>query len=66
MSATELGKDEIIGIVEIMENEYANENRGIEIIRVDDSYQLCAKKENYEYIYPVFDKRSKPHPGLNI
>ena len=44
-----------------MKNEYANENRGIELIKIDDSYQLCAKKENYEYLYPIFDKRSKPN-----
>lgn len=61
MSATELGHDEIISIIEIMKNEYSNENRGIEIIKVNDAYQLCAKKENYEYIYPIFDKRSKPN-----
>lgn len=61
MSATELGHDEIISIIEIMKNEYSNENRGIEIINVNDAYQLCAKKENYEYIYPIFDKRSKPN-----
>lgn len=61
MSATELGRDEIVSIVEIMKNEYSNENRGIEIIKVNDSYQLCAKKENYEYIYPIFDKRNKPN-----
>lgn len=61
MTATELGKDEIISIIEIMKNEYSKENRGIEIIKVNDSYQLCAKKENYEYIYPIFDKRSKPN-----
>ncbi len=61
MSATELGQDEITSIVEIMKNEYNNENRGIEIIKVNDAYQLCAKKENYEYIYPIFDKRSKPN-----
>ena len=61
MSATELGQDEIIGIIEMMKNEYASENRGIEIIKVNDAYQLCAKKENYEYIYPIFDKRSKPN-----
>lgn len=61
MSATELGHDEIISIIEIMKNEYSNENRGIEIIKVNDAYQLCTKKENYEYIYPIFDKRSKPN-----
>ena len=61
MSATELGKDELIGIIEIMRDEYKKENRGIEIIRAENSYQLCVKKENYDYIYPVFDKRSKPN-----
>ena len=61
MAATELGRDELAGIIEIMKNEYANENRGIELIKIDDSYQLCAKKENYEYLYPIFDKRSKPN-----
>ena len=61
MSATELGKDELIGIIEIMRDEYKKENRGIELIRVEDSYQLCVKKENYDYIYPVFDKRNKPN-----
>ena len=61
IAATELGRDELAGIIEIMKNEYANENRGIELIKIDDSYQLCAKKENYEYLYPIFDKRSKPN-----
>ena len=69
MAATELGQDEIIAVIEIMKNDYSKENRGIEIIKVNDAYQLCAKKENYEYIYPVFDKRSKPNlspAGLEV
>ena len=61
MSALELSSDEIINLVENMKMEYEKENRGIQIINVDDSYQLCTKKEYYEYIYPVFDKRSKPN-----
>lgn len=61
MSALELSSDEIIDLVESMKLEYESENRGIQIINVDASYQLCTKKENYEYIYPVFDKRSKPN-----
>lgn len=61
MAATELSQDEITGIVDLMKNEYSNENRGIEIIKVNDGFQLCAKKENYEFIYPIFDKRSKPN-----
>ena len=61
MAATELSQEQITGIIELMKNEYNNENRGIELIKVNDAYQLCAKKENYEYIYPIFDKRSKPN-----
>lgn len=61
MAATELGKEEILAIIENMKNEYASESRGIEIIRVNDAYQLCTKKENYEYIYPIFDNRTKPN-----
>lgn len=36
-------------------------NRGIEIIKVNDGYQMCTKKEYYEYIYPILDKRTKPN-----
>ena len=61
MSALELSKDEVISLIELMKNEYQNTNRGIEIIKVNDAYQLCTKKEYYEYIYPIFDKRSKPN-----
>ena len=43
-----------------MQEEYKQENRGIEIIKMEDSYQLCSKKELYSYIYPVLDKRNKP------
>ena len=57
----ELSNEEIEEIISIMQNEYKNENRGIELIKIDDSYQLCTKKEMYEYIYPVIDKRTKPN-----
>ena len=43
-----------------MQKEYENENRGIEIIKVENAYQLCSKKELHEYIYPILDKRNKP------
>ena len=45
----------------MQEQEYKLENRGIEIIKLDNSYQLCTKKDLYQYIYPVLDKRSKPN-----
>jgi len=61
MSALEMSSDEVINIVNNMKLEYEKENRGIQIINVDGSYQLCTKQNLYDYIYPVFDKRSKPN-----
>ena len=31
-----------------------------EIVKMEDNYMLASKKEYYEYIYKVIDKRSKP------
>ena len=61
ISALELGRDEIITIVESLKNDYESVGRGIEIIKVNDGYQMCTKKEYYEYLYQIFDKRSKPN-----
>ena len=61
MSVLELGKDEIMPIIENLINEYKAKDRGIEIIKVNDGFQMCTKKENYEYLYQIFDKRSKPN-----
>lgn len=58
LMALELGKEEFENIISTMQKEY--ENRGIELIKVNNKYQLCTKKEYYEYIYPLFDNRSKP------
>lgn len=61
MVVLEISYDEVINIIENMKLDYEKEDRGIEIIKVDDAYQLCTKKEYYEYLYPIFDKRSKPN-----
>lgn len=61
MMALELPKDDLENVIVSMQEDYKNQNRGIEIIKVDDAYQLCTKKELYEYIYPILDKRSKPN-----
>lgn len=57
----ELPKEDIENIIASMQEEYKKENRGIEIIKIEDDYQLCTKKELYEYIYPIIDKRTKPN-----
>jgi len=61
MSALEVSSDEIIAVVESMKEDYKEVNRGLQIINVGEAYQLCTKKEYYEIIYSIFDKRSKPN-----
>ena len=51
---------EINTIIKSMQEEYKNKNRGIELIEVEDAYQLCTKEDLHEYIYPILDKRNKP------
>ena len=55
----EIDKEQIEQIIKSMQEEY--KTRGIELIKVDNGYQLCTKKELYEYIYPILDKRTKPN-----
>ena len=56
----ELSYEDIDNILENMKAEFDANKRGIEIIKVGNGYQLCTKKEYYEYIYPIFDNRNKP------
>jgi len=60
MAILELSNEDIDTIMQNMKTEYEEQNRGIEIIKVDNGYQMCTKKEYYEYIYPIFDNRAKP------
>lgn len=61
MKTLEISSDEVMEIIQQMKEEYAKEDRGIEIINVNGAYQLCTKKELYDYIYPIFDNRTKPN-----
>ena len=60
MSLLELSSEEIISSIAELENEYEALGRGIEIVRVEDGYQLASKKEYHEYIYPMISKMAKP------
>ena len=57
----ELSKDDIKQIIESMKEDYNSPNKGIELITIDNSYQLCTKTKLHEYIYPIIDKRTKPN-----
>lgn len=58
--ALEINEKDIITIIDDMNLEYSKESKGIEIIKVNDGYQMGTKKEYHEYVYSVIDKRSKP------
>lgn len=57
--ALEKPTEEIESIIKEMQEDY--KTRGIEITKMEDNYQLVSKKEYYEYIYPIIDKRAKPN-----
>ena len=57
----EISEEDIENIIANMQEEYKQETRGIEIIKINQSYQLCTKKELQEFILPVVDKRNKPN-----
>lgn len=60
MAILEINSDEIINTIGEMQEQYLRKNRGIEIIRVEDGYQLSSKKDYYEYIYQILSKQVKP------
>lgn len=61
MLSLEIPEEDIETIINSMQEEYQKKARGIEIIRIEDAYQLTTKKDLYEYIYPVVDKRTRPN-----
>ena len=48
-------------LTEVYVFDYNSPNKGIELITIDNSYQLCTKTKLHEYIYPIIDKRTKPN-----
>lgn len=61
MAILEITRNELELILQQMRLEHEDKRSGIEIIKINDTYQMCTKKEYYEYIYPLIDKRVKPN-----
>ena len=59
--ALEINENDLDTIILNMQEEYKKEDRGIELIKVNESFQLVTKTNLYEYIYPILDKRTKPN-----
>lgn len=60
MQILDMDRKEAELILQQMRLEYEEKNRGIQIIKVQNTYQMCTKKEYYSYIYKLVDKRKKP------
>lgn len=61
MIALEKNSEEIEKIVDELKKEYEKSDRGIEIIKVNDLYQMCTKKEFYDSVQQILDKKGKPN-----
>ena len=61
-SASAIGKDETEAkrLLEELKKQYQKKERGIQLIELEDSYQLCTKPELYDYLIQVA-KQPKKH-----
>ncbi len=59
-SALELGTEETREIIKGMMRRYEASSRGIQIVELDGSYQMCTKSEMYEYLIKIA-KQPKRH-----
>ena len=60
ISALEINNEQLEDIITLIKQKYDTEESGIELIKMNDNYQLVTKKEYYEYVYPLLDNRIKP------
>lgn len=56
----EMTPGEVDAIVRSYMEDCKDESRGIEVIRVNDGYQMTTKKSSYDCLVQLFDNRSKP------
>jgi len=54
-----ISESEVDEIATNLKIKYDNLNCGIELVKLNKAYQLCTRKEYYEYIYPLFENKSK-------
>ena len=59
-AAVELSREETRKIIAGMMEKYQQEDRGVRIIELEDSYQMCTKSELYEYLIRIAKQPKKP------
>jgi len=46
-------KDDVVKLMDELKDDYDKEGRGLNIIRLEDSYQMCSKKNLYDYLIKI-------------
>ena len=52
-AALEISGEKLLEIMTMLRDKYEREDSGIRVIRLEDSYQLCTKKEYYEVLIRI-------------
>ena len=67
---TETDEKTMTSLLNMISDKYDNDNsRGIHLIKLEDSYQLCTKREYYDYIKSLTEKKrraSLSNAGLEV
>lgn len=56
----EISREEVQNIIQNMKKKYEEDERGIQIMEIEDAVQMCTKKEIYEYLIKIA-KQPKHH-----
>ncbi len=57
--ALEVDKSEVISCLDAMATKWDEEERGIRIVKLDDSYQMCTSSDIYEYLIRIAKQPKK-------
>ena len=60
MEAVDATDQEFEELIDQLEKEYSKERRGIRLLKLDDSYQLCTKTEYYVSLIRIVNHPKKP------
>jgi len=56
-----VSEKDVVKAIDALIEEYSKDSKGIEIIKINDGYQMCTKKEHHKEICELFENRSKPN-----
>lgn len=57
----EISEEDVEKLILDMKSKFEKNDRGIEVVKLEDGYQLATKEEINEFLYPFLDKRTKPN-----